>query len=124
MTNKLEILATTVNCYTENDVLIIGFGNDAVSPDNYIIISRFDDGDIDDSIGIQTHLSEMEVSNAIKAIGLNENECVIEIKDTREKQVGFAVVVIKFKGASADYKSLVRYVNAVFSGSSIKVQVS
>lgn len=47
---RYKTLATTANCYTANVLLIIDLGNDAISPDNYIIISRFDGGDIDDSI--------------------------------------------------------------------------
>ncbi|WP_218057365.1 hypothetical protein, partial [Gilliamella sp. Fer1-1] len=51
---EVRFLATTVNCYTEDEVLIIGTGNDPVSPNHYLILSRFDDGEVDKSIGIQT----------------------------------------------------------------------
>lgn len=124
MSKKIRILGTTVSFNTENDVSIIGFGNDAISPDNYIIITRFDDGAVDDSIGIQSHLSEVEVSNAIKAVYLKESECVIEVKESKEKQVGFTTAVIQLKDANTDYKSLMKFIKYVFASSSTKVQVS
>ena len=59
--NEMIFLASIIECYTENDVLIIGAGDDEFYPDNYIVVSRFDDGDVDGSIGIQTNISEVEV---------------------------------------------------------------
>lgn len=63
MQQEARFFATTINRYTENDVLIIGIGNHPTSPDRYLIILRFDDGEIDDSIAIQTNKSTMEVTN-------------------------------------------------------------
>ncbi|EPJ3766693.1 hypothetical protein NPI25_004190, partial [Providencia stuartii] len=72
MDNIYTFKASIVNCYTENDVVVIGVGDDPTSPQNYLILSRFDDGEVDDSIGIQTSLSEREYSNAIDKIILRK----------------------------------------------------
>ncbi|WP_411755585.1 hypothetical protein [Serratia sp. (in: enterobacteria)] len=123
MFNEIRILASTVNCHTENDVLIIGVGDDPVSPNSYLIISRLDDGDIDESIGIQTHLSEMEVSNAISDISLSEHELVVKIKENKSTEVNSSRVVILLDNCTADLKSLVKYVNKIFYGSAANIEM-
>ena len=47
MDNIYTFKASIVNCYTENDVVVIGVGDDPTSPQNYLILSRFDDGEVD-----------------------------------------------------------------------------
>ncbi|CAI2112032.1 Uncharacterised protein [Serratia fonticola] len=123
MFNEIRFLASTVNCYTENDVLIIGAGDDPVSPNSYLIISRLDDGDIDESIGIQTHLSEMEVSNAISDIFLSEHELVVKIKENKSTEVNTSRMVVLLDNSTTDLKSLEKYVNKIFSGSTANIEI-
>jgi hypothetical protein len=54
---EVRFLSTTVNYYTEDEVLLVGIGNNPVSPDHYLILSRLDNGEVNKSIGIQTHLT-------------------------------------------------------------------
>ena len=80
MIKEITFFGTAINCYTENDVLIIGIGNDKVSPNQYLIISKLDEDEIGESIGIQTYLSDIEVVNAIDSLILKFDYLIINIK--------------------------------------------
>lgn len=108
-----------VNCYTEDDVLVMGIGDDPTEPENYLIISRFDDGEIDDSIGIQTHLSEMETSNAIEKVILNRTNFIVDIKAGKEEKVNASRIVVTLNNDNINYSLFESYLNDVFSGSSV-----
>lgn len=84
MIKEITFLATVINCYTENDVLIIGIGNDKVLPNHYLIISKLDENEIGESIGIQTYLSDIEVANAIDSLVLKFNYLIINIKKIKK----------------------------------------
>ncbi|OAT46878.1 hypothetical protein M997_1876 [Proteus hauseri ATCC 700826] len=81
MNEDIIFTATEVNCYIEDDVTIIGIGDDPVSPEHFIILSRFDeeDEDIDNSIGFMTHLSDIETINAIKQITLSREKVIFSL---------------------------------------------
>lgn len=123
MTSEIRFIASTVNCYTENDVLIIGIGNDPVAPGNYLIISRFDDGDADNSIGIQTHLSEIEISNVIKSVILNKKHLTILIKNSKVDKTHFQSITIEFQNNNFDYELLRGYINEIFRRSSVEIRI-
>lgn len=82
MTEEITFTATEVNCYVEDDVTIIGIGDDAVSPDHFIILSRFDEEgeDIDNSIGLMTHLSDIEAINTLEKITLDRKNITLALK--------------------------------------------
>lgn len=121
MTKEIRFFASVINCYTENEVITIGIGNDPISPDRYFILSRFDDSEIDDSIGIQTHTSEIEVINAIDNIVLKQNSLKIDIKKNKNNEVFARKIVIDFD--NIDMNLLVKYIKEIFSGSSVKVTI-
>lgn len=119
MSNEVKFTASVVNCYTEDDVLVMGIGDDPTEPENYLIISRFDDGEIDDSIGIQTHLSEMETSNAIEKVILNRTNFIVDIKAGKEEKVKASRIVVTLNNDNINYSLFESYLNDVFSGSSV-----
>ncbi len=119
MSNEVKFTASVVNCYTEDDVLVMGIGDDPTEPENYLIISRFDDGEIDDSIGIQTHLSEMETSNAIEKVILNRTNFIVDIKEGKEEKVNASRIVVTLNNDNINYSLFESYLNDVFSGSSV-----
>jgi hypothetical protein len=119
---EVRFLATTVNCYTEDEVLIIGMGNDPVSPDHYLILSRFNDGEVDKSIGIQTHLTEMEISSAINSIVLKANILTIAINKHKVDEVKVKKIVVEF--GQIDQTLLIKYINDIFLNSSVKVMIN
>lgn len=122
MAKEIRFFASILSCYTENDVLTIGIGNDSISPDRYLIISRFnDDDEIDDSIGIQTYLSEIEVANAIENIVLKKNSFTIDIKKKKENEVCAQKFIINFD--NIDTNLLVKYINEIFLNSSVNVTI-
>jgi|GEM_PF-4773168 len=122
---RIEFTASTVSCYTENDVLTIGVGDDPVSPKNYIIISRLDDGgSVDDSIGIQTHLSEAEVSDAIKEIYLSLDKLIIKIEDRKKDDVHASEIVALLPRDDPGFDQLKKYVHEIFYGSSVHINVN
>ena len=94
MIKEITFFGTVINCYTENDVLIIGIGNDKISPNQYLIISKLDEDEIGESIGIQTYLSEIEIVNAIDSLVLKFNYLIINIKKNKENEVGARKIIV------------------------------
>ncbi|PHI30600.1 hypothetical protein [Budvicia aquatica] len=121
MSNEVKFTASVVNYYTEDDVLVMGIGDDPTEPENYLIISRFDDGEIDDSIGIQTHLSEMETSNAIEKVILNRTNFIVDIKAGKEEKVNASRIVVTFSNDNIDYVRLKNHLSDIFFGSSVSI---
>lgn len=124
MSNEIRFIGSAVNCYTENDVIIIGVGDDSISPRNYIVISRFDDGEIDNSIGIQTHLSEIEIPNAIEKVALCINNLVVTIRPKKEHEVNASIIDITLSDNGIDYSLLKKYLHDIFHGSSTNLIIS
>lgn len=121
MEQEARFFATIINCYTENDVLMIGIGNHPTSLDRYLIISRFDDGEIDDSIAIQTNKLTMEVANAIKYLLLEKNALTVEIKADKQHLVGEQKLIAEF--VDQDIPLLEKYIKNIFLGSSVNISI-
>lgn len=121
MEQEARFFATIINCYTENDVLMIGIGNHPTSLDRYLIISRFDDGEIDDSIAIQTNKSTMEVANAINYLLLEKNALTVEIKADKQHLVGEQKLIAEF--VDQDIPLLEKYIKNIFLGSSVNISI-
>jgi hypothetical protein len=116
MTEEITFTATEVNCYVEDDVTIIGIGDDAVSPDHFIILSRFDeeDEDIDNSIGLMTHLSDVEAINTLEKITLDRKNIVFALKNN-------VVITIHLDIEDNHFVHLNDYLLQILQGSSIKL---
>lgn len=114
MNEEICFTATEVNCYVEDDVTSIGIGDDAVSPDHFIILSRFDeeDEDVDNTIGLMTHLSDIEAINTIKKIILVREKMVISLAS----QVG---ITINLSIEDSHFNQLHDYLLQILQGSSI-----
>ena len=121
MIKEITFFGTAINCYTENDVLIIGIGNDKVSPNQYLIISKLDEDEIGESIGIQTYLSDIEIVNAIDSLVLKFNYLIINIKRNKENEVGARKIIVKFK--DIDLVLLAKYINDIFLNSSVTLEI-
>lgn len=116
MIEEIMFTATEVNCYVEDDVTIIGIGDDAVSPDHFIILSRFDeeDEDIDNSIGLMTHLSDVEAINTLEKITLDRKNIVLALKNN-------VVITIYLDIEDNHFAQLNDYLLQILQGSSIKL---
>lgn len=121
MIKEITFLGTVINCYTENDVLIIGIGNDKISPNQYLIISKLNEDEIGESIGIQTYLSDIEIVNAIDSLVLKFNYLIINIKRNKENGVGARKIIVKFK--DIDLVLLAKYINDIFLNSSVTIEI-
>lgn len=121
MIKEITFLGTVINCYTENDVLIIGIGNDKISSNQYLIISKLDEDEIGESIGIQTYLSDIEIVNAIDSLVLKFNYLIINIKRNKENEVGARKIIVKFK--DIDLVLLAKYINDIFLNSSVTIEI-
>lgn len=121
MIKEITFFGTVINCYTENDVLIIGIGNDKISPNQYLIISKLDEDEIGESIGIQTYLSDIEIVNAIDSLVLKFNYLIINIKKNKENEVGARKIIVKFK--DIDLVLLAKYINDIFLNSSVTMEI-
>ncbi|MEQ4906884.1 hypothetical protein [Proteus vulgaris] len=116
MTEEITFTATEINCYVEDDVTIIGIGDDAVSPDHFIILSRFDDEDegIDNSIGLMTHLSDIEAINSLECITLTREKMIFVLKNN-------VVISINLKIEDNQFIHLNDNIIQILQGSSIKL---
>lgn len=116
MTEEITFTATEVNCYVEDDVTIIGIGDDAVSPEHFIILSRFDeeDEDIDNSIGLMTHLSDIEAINTLEKITLDRKNIILALKNN-------VVITIHLDIEDNHFVQLNDYLQQILQGSSIKL---
>lgn len=116
MTEEVTFTATEINCYVEDDVTIIGIGDDAVSPDHFIILSRFDeeDEDIDNSIGLMTHLSDIEAINTLEKITLDRKNITLALKNN-------VVITIHLDIEDNHFTQLNDYLQQILQGSSIKL---
>lgn len=116
MTEEITFTATEVNCYVEDDVTIIGIGDDAVSPDHFIILSRFDeeDEDIDNSIGLMTHLSDIEAINTLEKVTLDRKNIILVLKNN-------VVITIHLDIEDNHFTQLNDYLQQIIQGSSIKL---
>lgn len=64
-----DFVASNIECYEENDVLIVALGDGGADPVNYVIITRLDDEDnssVDSCIGLQASGASYEVAGAIE----------------------------------------------------------
>ncbi|MGE9657842.1 hypothetical protein ACQP6C_05030 [Snodgrassella alvi] len=121
MIKEITFLGTVINCYTENDILIIGIGNDKISPNQYLIISKLEEDEIGESIGIQTYLSDIEIVNAIDSLVLKFNYLIINIKRNKENEVGARKIIVKFR--DIDLVLLAKYINDIFLNSSATMEI-
>ncbi len=114
MIEEMRFTATEVNCYVEDDVTIIGIGDDVVSPDHFIILSRFDEEDIDNSIGLMTHLSDIEAINTLVKITLDRKNITLTLKNN-------VVITIYLDIEDNHFIQLNDYLQQILQGSSIKL---
>ncbi|MBJ2116401.1 MULTISPECIES: hypothetical protein [Proteus] len=114
MIEEIRFTATEVNCYVEDDVTIIGIGDDVVSPDHFIILSRFDEEDIDNSIGLMTHLSDIEAINTLVKITLDRKNITLTLKNN-------VVITIYLDIEDNHFIQLNDYLQQILQGSSIKL---
>ncbi len=114
MIEEIRFTATEVNCYVEDDVTIIGIGDDVVSPDHFIILSRFDEEDIDNSIGLMTHLSDIEAINTLVKITLDRKNIILTLKNN-------VVITIYLDIEDNHFIQLNDYLQQILQGSSIKL---
>lgn len=121
MIKEITFLGTVINCYTENDILIIGIGNDKISPNQYLIISKLEEDEIGESIGIQTYLLDIEIVNAIDSLVLKFNYLIINIKRNKENEVGARKIIVKFR--DIDLVLLAKYINDIFLNSSATMEI-
>lgn len=83
MSTDIVFIATSVNCYVEDEVTVIGISDSDISPDNFIILTRFDEDEesVDNRIGLITHLSDIEAIHAIKQITIGRDIFILVLNN-------------------------------------------
>lgn len=121
----LEFSASAVSCYTENDVVTIGVGDDEHSPEHYLIITYLEEGNSpkDTEIGLQTNLSETECSAAISQIKLKTRLMEIFIRKEMVPIVGASTIRVHLDCNSTELTKLSRYLSSVFDGSGTQLNI-
>ena len=117
--------AACVNCYEEDDVLTIGVGDDACSPQNFVIMGRFDEDDlsVNECIGFQSNSTTYEITDAIQTVKLTTNTLLIVLNDSAAKKVG----VREFHGSLSSEKDVAllrEYLEKIFEGSDVDLQLA
>lgn len=144
---NLNFFGSTVSCYTENGVLTIGIGNDAVDPTHFVIIARLDedededDDDDDDSneqedetkssgnftennIGIQTNFSRFESEAAISRISITGTHMQILIKSEKIDELGAQQIDINLIQDDSTLNELVRYLHQIFDDTTVELLIN
>jgi hypothetical protein len=128
MSKDITFFANIVQCYVENDVITIGFGDHNDAPRNYTIITRFDDDEEnylkgEGPIGIQTNLSIEEYSSAISSVCLNKNTISIKINQNVVDNIGVNKIEIEFDSSAIDVGNLIKYLHLIFDDSHVKLTI-
>lgn len=125
-----DFIASSIECYEENDVLIVAIGDGGADPLNYVIITRLDEEDdssIDDCIGLQTSETGYEVAGAIKKIVLNDSGVRVEVKPQFIKHFGGSTILVRFAGgfleSEGKVSSLRNALKELFNGSAVELVV-
>lgn len=115
-----------MNCYTENDVPVIGIGDDPYAPERYVIISQFIDEDesIDDSIGLECFFFNGVIYNAVKKITLDKDILFIKIKDNKIGKIGADKININLSIKDEDFDKLLKYVMHIFEKSTTLIELT
>lgn len=123
---EVEFYARAINCFEEDGVKVIGVGSGSSDPDAFIIISRFDEGSVDESIGIQTHLTDYEVPGAIKELSLDGDFFIIYINDRSQSSLKASSIRISLAEITDGFSivQLEKSILDVFSGSSAQIIVN
>ncbi|HCT7900766.1 TPA: hypothetical protein OT849_004868 [Enterobacter cloacae] len=98
MSNVKSLIAACINCYKENDVLIIGIGDDDYAPKNFIIIGHFDEDElpVNECIGFQSESTEYELTDSISSVQLTEDKLVIVLNDDAAKKLASGNITWSF----------------------------
>lgn len=125
MSNVKILIAACINCYEENDVLIIGIGDDTHDPKNFIIIGRFDEDElpVNECIGFHSESTEYELTDSIRSVQLTEDKLVIVLNEDAVKMIDIREYQVVIPAAK-DSKSLGKYLMEVFDGSDVPLQLS
>ncbi|MFX2608698.1 hypothetical protein [Enterobacter mori] len=125
MSNVKNIIAASINCYEENDVLTVGIGDDNHDPKNFIIIGRFDEDElpVNECIGFQSESTEYELTDSIRSVQLTEDKLVIVLNEDAVKMIGIREYHVVIP-AGKDSKSLGKCLREVFEGSDVPLQLS
>jgi len=125
-----DFIASSIECYEENDVLIVAIGDSGADPINYIIITRLDDEDnsnVDDGIGLQVSGASHEVTAAIKKIALEECHLRVEVKPMFINHFGGPAIIVQFDSGILDLEgkvsSLRKALQELFNGSTVEVVI-
>ena len=123
--STFEFFAHVVKCYVENDVSTIGFSDNNEKPENYVIITRLDEDDLepDDAVGIQTSLSGQEYTRSISKIDLKRENIEIYLNKDGMEKIGFKKIIIRFDEKNANIGQLIEYINNIFDDTNVILSV-
>ncbi|WP_325948060.1 hypothetical protein [Pseudomonas putida] len=125
-----NFVASSIECYEENDVLVVAIGEGGVDPVNYLIMTRLDDEDnlsVDDGIGLQVSGATYEMSGAIKKLVLEESGLRVEVKPPFIDSLGGSSILVKFDEGVLELagriSSLREALQELFNGSAVELVV-
>ncbi len=122
---QLIFHATVINCVTDNnEVRIIGLGDHEQTPENYIIISKFEEEDqeVDDTIHIQSSING-GYYNAIECIAVEKKEITITILESMINKMGFSKAIIRYELENINMERFLDYLKEIFEGSSVNIRI-
>ncbi|MEN5018617.1 hypothetical protein ABEH87_19985 [Erwinia sp. Eh17-17] len=110
--------AVCIECIDEDDVLTLAVGDDKHCPENFFIISKFDEENLstDDCIGFQSESTPFEIPSAIESVELSCRDLVITLNDDAAKIAGFKKTQALLNQAE-DINKIKEYLQAIFEDS-------
>ena len=88
--------ATSVSCFSENNVDIIGLSDDDQDPDHFAVLMqlREDGRSASQCTELQTEDTERPVADAVHAIQLSRQQISIILASSMQTQLGYGVIEI------------------------------
>lgn len=124
-----DFVASSIECYEEDDVLIVAIGDSGADPVNYVIMTRLDDEDnssVDGGIGLQVSGASYEMAAAIKKIVLEKSGLRVEVKPQFINHFGGSTIRAKFDGVldlGEKVPCLRKALQRLFSGSAVELVI-
>ncbi|WP_312690962.1 Imm10 family immunity protein [Kosakonia sp.] len=124
MSANAAFTATRIHYTEEDDVYILGVGDDDEEPEHFFIISRFDEEDepVDKCIGFQSDATEYELTAAIASIVLSNKSVTVTLTDSAAQVTGIQHTGATFK-AGYDPTELCTWLQALTVGSTIRLVI-
>ena len=117
--------ATYVSCFSENDVDIIGIGDDDQNPHHFIILMQQHEEGIspEQSTELQTEDTNQAVTDAVQAIHMTRQSFRLTLSSALQAQLGYGVIEAMLP-ERCERQLLSEYLHLCFDKTSITLSIN